>query len=95
MSGQSSLTQPDRLAEAGERFYRERLQALLEPEQTGQFVAIEPETGRYFVAHSGLEALQTARRALPESLFYLKRIGYDYVNKIGGRSLRWQREEDR
>ena len=90
MSRQDSAHKLDKLAEEGERFYTEHLRAVLEPEQTGRFVAIEPETGRYFVGRNGSEALVAARQAMPESLFYLKRVGYDYTHKMGGRSLKWR-----
>jgi hypothetical protein len=76
------------LAEQGERFYAEHLRDVLEPEQTGRFVAIEPKTGRYFVGGDGSDALVTAHEAMPEGLFYLKRIGYEFAHRMGGRSLR-------
>jgi hypothetical protein len=80
------------LAEEGERFYAEHLRNVLEPQQTGRFVAIEPEVGRYFIGGSGSEALVAAHEAMPDSLFYLKRVGYDFTHQIGGRSLRRQEE---
>jgi hypothetical protein len=81
------------LAERGERFYAEYLREVLEPEQTGRFVAIEPEAGRYFVGGDGSDALVAAHEAMPEGLFYLKRIGYEFAHRIGGRSLRRLEEE--
>lgn len=86
----SRLNNSDRLeslAEEGERFYAERLRDVLEPEQTGRFVAIEPEAGRYFVGRDGSEALVAAHEAMPNGLFYLKRIGYGFAHRMGGRSL--------
>ncbi len=64
------------------------MKALLEPEHTGRFVAIEPESARYFLGDTDAEALMAAHEALPESHFYLKRIGYDYTHKLGGYGLR-------
>jgi hypothetical protein len=81
------------LAEEGERFYTERLRNALEPEQTGRFVAIEPETGRYFMGKDGSDALVAAHEAMPDGLFYLKRIGYEFTHRMGGRALRWREEE--
>jgi hypothetical protein len=83
----------ERLAELGERFYAEHLREFLEPEQTGRFVAIEPETGRYFVGGDGSDSLVAAHEAMPEGLFYLKRIGYEFAHRMGGRSLRRLEEE--
>jgi hypothetical protein len=59
----------------------------LEPGQAGRFVAIEPETGRYFIGMNGSEALTAAHEAMPDALFYLKRVGYEFAHRMGGRSL--------
>ena len=61
---------------------------MLETQHTGRFVAIEPNTGDYFLGDTDAEALLAAHAALPESRFYLKRIGYDYTHRMGGRSFR-------
>ena len=72
----------DELAARAERFYREKLKALLEPAQIGKFVAIEPGSGAYFVNESDVEALLNARAALPGKLFYLMRIGFDVAHRL-------------
>jgi hypothetical protein len=72
------------LAERGQKFYQEKLQAVLEPEQIGEFVAIEPETERYFVGETDREALWAGRAALPDKLFFLVCIGYEAAHKVGG-----------
>jgi len=77
----------ERLPGEGERFYAEHLRDVLEPGQVGRFVAIEPETGRYFVGVNGSEALSAAHAAIPDGLFYLKRVGYEFAHRMGGRSL--------
>jgi hypothetical protein len=73
----------DDLADNGQRLYDERLRALLEPEHTGEFVAIEPETGRYFLGATGLAALRAGQSELPEHLFYLLRVGQDAAYRVG------------
>ena len=88
MANQQTIPVPGRLSEAGKRVYEERLKAVLEPDHVGEFVAIEPESGRYFLGESGLEAMLSAREAMPGSLFFLARVGYPAANKIGGRSLK-------
>ncbi len=70
------------LAEPAEKFSREKLQALLEPSEIGKFVAIEPDSGRYFVNDSNVEAVLNGRKAMPDKLFYLMRIGYDPAHQI-------------
>lgn len=74
----------DELVEGGQRFYDEHLRGSLEPEHAGRYVAIEPDSGRYFLADTGTEALLDARRALPESLFYLARVGHAAADRLSG-----------
>ena len=74
----------DPLVESGQRFYDERLKDELEPEHVGRYVAIEPESGRYFLADTGTDALLEAHRSLPQSLFYLARVGYPSADTLSG-----------
>jgi hypothetical protein len=78
----------DVLADSGQRIYDERLRAQLEPEHNNQFVAIEPESGRYFLGSTGLAALHAGREALPDKLFYLLRVGSDAAYRVGGYGAR-------
>lgn len=78
----------DEVIERGQRVYDEQLKSQLEPEQTGRFVAIEPETARYFLGDTGTEALVAAHEAMPESRFYLRRVGYDFTHQLGGYGIR-------
>ena len=82
-------TEPsDALSENGQRLYDERLRGILEPEHTGEFVAIEPDTERYFLGSTGLTALRAGREALPDKLFYLMRVGSDATYRVGGYGAR-------
>ncbi len=87
MSTQNNVAERDATREAvirqGRQIYDEKLKAELEPDHTGRFVAVEPNTGEYFLGDTDAEALYAAHAALPESRFYLKRIGYDYTHRIG------------
>lgn len=74
----------DPLVEGGQRFYDEQLKAQLEPEHTGRYVAIEPDSGRYFLGDTGTDALLEAHRSLPKSLFYLARVGYQAADTLSG-----------
>jgi hypothetical protein len=88
LSKLGKIAKPGKLSEQGKRIYQERLQSLLEPEQIGRFVAIEPQTGQYFLADSGSEALIAARQAMPGYLFFLARVGYPAAAQLGGYGLR-------
>lgn len=78
------LEAADDLVESGQRLYEERLRKLLEPAQTGRYVAIESVSGEYFLGATGTEALLEARRALPEAMFYLARVGYPTADTLSG-----------
>lgn len=82
-----NITDADTVREAvirqGRQLYDEKLKAKLEPEHTGRFVAIEPNTGDYFLGDTSTEALVAAHEAMPDSRFYLKRIGYETTHRIG------------
>jgi len=78
----------DDLAAGGQRLYDERLRYQLEPEHEGEFVAIEPETERYFLGSTGLAALRAGRSELPDKLFYLLRVGHDAAYRAGGYGAR-------
>ena len=78
----------DELVERGQRIYDEQLKSVLEPAQNGRFVAIEPDSGRYFLGDKGIDALLAGRSAIPDKLFYLVRIGYPAAYTVGGYGLR-------
>ena len=75
----------------GQSLYDDVLKADLEREHIGRYVAIDPETGRYFLGDTSAEALGAAYDALPSTRFYLTRVGYKTAHTIGGHALR-QRE---
>ncbi len=74
----------DELVELGQRFYDEHLSAHLEPQHNGRFVAIDPATEKYFLADKAIDALLAGREALPDTLFFLARVGYKAAHRIGG-----------
>jgi hypothetical protein len=74
----------DDLVEGGQRYYAEHLREQLEPEHAGRYIAIDPVTGQYFLGDTGTEALLEARQSLPETLFYLARVGYQVADTLSG-----------
>jgi len=75
------------LDQDGEAVYEKHL-AALEPQHSGEFVAIEPSSGRYFLGETATAALVAARNAMPDSLFFLTRVGRTSAHKIGGHGSR-------
>lgn len=83
-TGNSSAALGDELVERGQRFYDEHLRARLEPEHNGRFVAIDPTTENYFLADKAIDALLAGRKALPDTIFFLARVGHKAAHKLGG-----------
>ena len=80
----SLATEEDNFVRAGQKVYDHLLRKVLEPAQTGRFVAIEPGSGRYFLGDTGTAALVEARSAMPDSTFYLVRIGHQAADTLSG-----------
>ena len=83
-SNQGPDPKRSRLVERGQRFYDENLKSKLEPSDVGRFVAIEPESQRYFLDDNGTAALIAAHEAMPGHLFYLVRVGYGAADTVSG-----------
>jgi len=66
-----------------EEIYRTRLSAILEPDHTDEFVAIEPESGDYFLGHTLNHAAQSARKAYPNRPTHAMRIGHEAALHFG------------
>ena len=72
------------LSEKAKRFYDEQLKAELEPRENGKFIAIEPDSRKYFLAKTAVEAIEEGRAVLPGKMFFLARVGYPAAHKISG-----------
>lgn len=70
--------------ERAKRIYAERLQAMLEAQHVDRFVAIEPESGEYFLGDTFDEAVKSARAKHPSRLSHTIRIGHRAAFVMGG-----------
>jgi hypothetical protein len=70
-------------ARKAEEVYYSRLQDLLEPEHLDEFVAIEPESGDYFLGGTLSEAIGAARQSYPDRLAHAMRVGHKTALHIG------------
>lgn len=68
------------IAEKGQRIYEEKLKGKLEPEHKGKIVALEVETGDYFLGDSVIEAVNRAKEKYPDKIFFIARVGYKAVH---------------
>ncbi len=66
----------DGFVRRAESVYSGRLRAILEPGHLDEFVAIEPESGDYFLGKTLSEATRTARIVYPDRLTHAMRVGH-------------------
>jgi hypothetical protein len=71
------------LYERAERYYQERLRTDLERSHLNSFVAIEPESGDYFLGRTLSEASAAARVAHPNRRCCVLRVGHSVALHIG------------
>jgi hypothetical protein len=77
----SSPRQIQRFIERAKQAYDDKLAAKLEPEHNGEIVAIEPESGDYFLGKDEIEAADNARSAGHNGPFYFLRVGSRYTHR--------------
>ena len=70
--------------ERAKRIYIERLQAALELQHCGRFVAIEPESGDYFLGDTFDEAVKLARVRHPDRLSHTVPVGHRAAFHLAG-----------
>ena len=64
------------LAVKGRKIYAERLKQNLETSFHGQFVAIEVDSGDYFLGSTPLEAIEKGKLKYPDKVFHVMKVGY-------------------
>lgn len=73
--------------ERAKRIYAEQLQAVLEPQHRNRFVAIEPESGEYFLGDTFDDAVKSARAKHPSRLSHTIRVGHPTALHMGAASI--------
>jgi hypothetical protein len=69
--------------ERAKQLYAEKLQGELEAKHRDRFVAIEPESGDFFLGDTFDEAVKAARRKHPSRLSHTIRIGHRAAFHVG------------
>lgn len=64
------------LAARGRKIYNDRLRQALEKSAYGLFVAIEVDSGNYFLGSTPLESIERGKQRYPDKVFHLIRVGY-------------------
>lgn len=60
----------------------ERISRRLSAKHRGKIAAIDPATGRFFLGEDEMEVILEARRAMPKTIFEIKRLGFPYVHSL-------------
>ncbi len=66
----------DLIGQRGSQIYEEKLQAKLEAESHGLFVAIDVETEEYEIGDESASAADRLWERLPNAQIYVERVGY-------------------
>jgi hypothetical protein len=72
----------DDVARRGQEHYQQHLRAQLEPVHHGMFVAIDVDSGDYFLGATDQEALTLATQGRPGAALYLARVGHPVAVRL-------------
>ena len=70
------------LAQVGEKIYKSCLKRKLERKHRGKIIAIDGDSGEYFMGENVLEAVEKGRQKYPNKVFHVIRVGYPAVHSI-------------
>jgi hypothetical protein len=71
------------VAEKAKRIYEERLRVELERQYRDKFVAIEPDSGDFFVGSTYSESVMAAHDAHPKRISFVMRVGHEAAIHLG------------
>ena len=75
------------VARRAQEIYEQELRSRLELTNRDDFVAIEPESGDFFLGKTLSEAIQAARAAHPDRLPFALRVGHRTAVEMGVMAL--------
>ena len=78
------------LAIKARRIYNEQLKGTLEACCRGQFVAIEADSGDYFLGPTPLEAIKGGKFKYPGRSFHVMKVGYKAAILLKRSRVAWQ-----
>lgn len=74
---------PIEIAQKGTQVYQ-KISKQIEKNHSGNFVAIEVESGKYFLGKTQMEAIEKARKSFPTKIFYLMKVGFPAAVTFSG-----------
>ena len=81
MSEAFNPTEVQRIANEGKKVYESK-KLEYEPHQNGKFLAIDVDSKDVYLAEDGAQAVELARKAHPNKIFYLVKIGFETAETI-------------
>lgn len=78
-----TISDPQAVADLGEKIYKEKYQAAFEAEHRLKFVAIDVETEKAYIGDQPEQALSQARKDSPNGYFHLIRVGSSGAYRVG------------
>lgn len=75
------------LAAKAREIYHKQLKQTLEASAHGKFVAIEVESGDYFLGANPLDAIRKGKQKYPKKVFHVMKVGYKAAILLKGRRL--------
>ena len=75
------------IADRGQALYDRTLRDKLEPRERGKLLVLDIDTGEYEIDTDDVAAVKRARAKRPDGAFYILRVGYPTVYRIGRKAL--------
>jgi len=74
---------PAEIAQKGIQVYQ-KISKQIEKDYSGDFVAIEVESGEYFLGQTQVKAIEKAKKHFPTKIFYLMKVGFPAAVTFSG-----------
>ncbi len=74
---------PVEIAQKGIQVYQ-KISKQIEKDYSGDFVAIEVESGEYFLGQTQVKAIEKAKKHFPTKIFYLMKVGFPAAVTFSG-----------
>jgi hypothetical protein len=82
INSQSSQAEIELFAALVKQTYAEKIATQVEPEHNGEIIAIEPNSGAYFMGKNEVDAADKARAAGCSGPFFFLRVGSKYTHRL-------------
>jgi len=79
---QSNQAEIERFAAFAKQTYAEKIAGRVEPEHNGEIIAIEPNSGAYFLGKNEVDAADKARASGCPGPFFFLRVGSKYTHRL-------------